>query len=267
MRRPSRRTGIWTLAVTTAVVAVGTILLPRIPQPLWYHNFADKRALAGVPNFGDVVSNVPFAIVGSLGLAFLYGNRGSEAFMDTRERWPYLGVFFGLVLTAIGSSYYHLAPDNARLVWDRIPMTIVFLGMVASVLTERVNVRFGLIALPVLLAIGVLSVAVWYRSELAGAGDLRFYAAVQVYAGILLLVALALPARYTRGSDLAVVVGFYVLAKVLETLDRQIFQLGHVVSGHTLKHLAGGLAGYWIVRMVQRREPVANSARVAVSQG
>jgi hypothetical protein len=40
-----------------------------------------------------------------------------------------------------------------------------------------------------------------------------------------------------------VVVAFYVLAKLLETFDRQIFALGHIASGHTLKHIMGGVSG------------------------
>jgi hypothetical protein len=54
-----------------------------------------------------------------------------------------------------------------------------------------------------------------------------------------------------------VVVGFYVLAKILETADRQVFGLGRIVSGHTLKHLAAAAAGYWILRMLQKRTPLA----------
>jgi len=49
------------------------------------------------------------------------------------------------------------------------------------------------------------------------------YAAVQAYALAVLLVALLLPAKYTRGADLLGVVGFYALAKILETADRQVF--------------------------------------------
>jgi hypothetical protein len=65
------------------------------------------------------------------------------------------------------------------------------------------------------------------------------------------------PPRYMFGSDLVVLAGFYVLAKVLETYDRAIFgMLGHVVSGHTLKHLAAAFAGYWILRMLKRRRPI-----------
>jgi hypothetical protein len=108
--------------------------------------------------------------------------------------------------------------------------------------------------LPVLLAIGLGSVLQWYLSELHGVGDLRFYSAVQAYSTLFLLIALLLPSSYTRGADLAIVAGFYVLAKVLELLDRPIFELGHVVSGHTLKHLAAAGAGYWILRMLLKRQ-------------
>lgn len=233
---------------------VAAILAPRVAQPLSYHNFADQRPWLGIPNFGDVASNLPFALVGVLGLTFII-RHGQHAFIDPRERWPYYFVFLGLVLTAFGSSYYHLAPDNARLTWDRLPMTIVFMSLVAAMIAERISVKAGLWLLPLLLAIGIASVVQWHLSEVSGDGDLRFYAAVQIYAGLVLLLMLYFPARYTRTSDLSVVVGFYVLAKLLETFDRSIFNhLGHIVSGHTLKHLAGAAAGYWILRMLQKRQ-------------
>jgi hypothetical protein len=106
---------------------------------------------------------------------------------------------------------------------------------------------------PLFLLIGVGSVFEWRVSELRGAGDLRFYAAVQLYSVLFLLIALLLPSHYTRGRDFAVVAGLYVLAKIVEALDRPIFELGHIVSGHTLKHLAAAGAGYWILRMLQKR--------------
>jgi hypothetical protein len=236
------------------VAAIG-LLLPRIPQPQSYHMFADQRSFLGIPNFGDVVSNLPFAVVGLWGLVSLLRSKQNPVpFIDPRERWPYLIVFGGLLLTAFGSSYYHLRPSNARLVWDRLPMTIVFMSLVSAIIVERISPRTGLWLLPVLLAIGLGSVLQWYLSELHGVGDLRFYSAVQAYSTLFLLIALLLPSSYTRGADLAIVAGFYVLAKVLELLDRPIFELGHVVSGHTLKHLAAAGAGYWILRMLLKRQ-------------
>ena len=104
---------------------------------------------------------------------------------------------------------------------------------------------------------GVASVLQWHWSELRGAGDLRFYAELQVFSMVVLLVALLLPRPYTRSADLAVVASFYVLAKALESSDQILFSLGHAISGHTLKHLAAAAAGYWILRMLRRRKPIS----------
>ena len=103
------------LIAPAVILAVIALFLSAIPQPLSYHNFADHRPWFGMPNFGDVVSNIPFAIVGIWGLLVMFAP-GRLQLLDSRERWPYLVMFASLILTAIGSGYYHLAPDNARLV-------------------------------------------------------------------------------------------------------------------------------------------------------
>jgi predicted membrane channel-forming protein YqfA (hemolysin III family) len=243
------------LIALAVVIAIIAFFLPPIPQPLSYHNFADQRPWLGIPNFADVVSNLPFAIVGVWGLMVLF-TPSTAKFSDPRERWPYVVMFAALILTAFGSAYYHFAPDNARLVWDRIPIMIVFMALVAAVIAERVSVPAGLALFPVLEVIGVASVVLWRASELAGHSDLRFYAAVQVYSILVLLLVLLFPPKYTRGSDFAIVVGLYVIAKILEEADRQVFALGHLVSGHTLKHLAAAAASYWILRMLKKRDLV-----------
>lgn len=234
-------------------MAVVVLLLPPIPQPESYHHFADQRRWLGIPNFWNVVSNLPFAIVGTWGILFLCKHT-RDVFLDLRERWPYLGVFIGLLLTAFGSAYYHLAPNNTSLVWDRLPMTIAFGSLIAALIAERISVRAGIQLMPWLIVFSVASVLQWYWTELHGHGDLRIYGAVQAYSTLAVVLVLLLPSRYTRGRDFVVVFGFYVLAKILETADRQIYTLGHVVSGHTLKHLAAAAAGYWILRMLQLRE-------------
>lgn len=247
-------------------MATVCVFLPRFSQPQSYHSFADSRSLLGIPNFGNVISNLPFAVIGFLGIAFLLRSGSDPScghFLDSRERWPYMIAFVGMLLTAFGSSYYHLNPNNARLVWDRLPMTLVFMSMVAAMIAERVQLRLGLILLPLLLIIGVASVLQWYESELHGVGDLRFYAAVQAYSALMLLIVLLFPPRYSRGYDLAIIVGFYALAKALEMLDRPIFSIGHLVSGHTLKHLAAAAAGYWLLRMLwmRRLSPLETTVR------
>jgi len=252
----SSRSSIWPFLALAAAVGIVALFVPRTPQPLSYHHFADRRSWRGIPNFGDVASNTLFLLAGFWGLAFLCRKSSQERFIDRSERWPYVFIFLGLLLTACGSAYYHLAPDNARLVWDRLPMTLVFMPLVAATIAERVNVKLGLWLLPVLIAVGVGSVLQWRLSEQQGAGDLRFYAAIQLYALLALLGALLWASRYTRGSDPLIVASFYVLAKICEAADRQIFSLGGFLSGHTLKHLAAGAGGLWILRMLQKRKPI-----------
>jgi len=252
----SKRTGIVVLVVLNALVVLAVLLAPRVAQPLSYHQFADTRSWLFVRNFGDVVSNLPFAIFGILGLVFLSSKSSAKTFLDPRERWPYLTLSLGILLTAFGSGYYHLIPNNARLVWDRLPMTIAFMSLISAMIAEVIDVTLGVRLLLPLLAIGILSVVRWHYSEERGAGDLRFYAGVQVYAVAALPLLLLLPPRYTRTSDLVWVGVFYSLAKALEAADRPIFALGHMVSEHTLKQLAAGASGYFILRMLKKREPI-----------
>lgn len=241
------------LAVTVAAAVLLVMSRPPMPQALDYHRMADERALLGLPNALNVLSNVPFAIVGLLGLAAAFARNGRPSpFVDRWERWPYAALFAGVTLTALGSSYYHLAPDNARLVWDRLPMAVGFMGLLTALLAERVSLTAGKWLFLPLLAAGAASVGYWYWSEIQNAGDLRPYLLVQF--GSLLVVVLLLwlyPARYSGTGYLAAGLAAYAAAKGLEIADRSIFALGHVVSGHTLKHLvaAGGVACLaWMLR-------------------
>jgi hypothetical protein len=59
------------LLAAAIVIGIIGLLLSPIPQPLSYHNFADRCGWLGIPNLGDVVSNLGFAIVGAWGLIVL----------------------------------------------------------------------------------------------------------------------------------------------------------------------------------------------------
>jgi hypothetical protein len=221
--------------------------------------FADGRAAWGIPNFWNVLSNLPFLVAGGMGLALLW--RGGGQFIDRRERLAYLVFFLGATLTCLGSAYYHLAPDNPRLVWDRLPMTLGFAGLVAAALAERVNLKTGLRSLWPLLLLGVVTVLYWHGSERAGAGNVIPYAAYQAWSVVVLvLVLLAFPARrYSHGGLLVWAAVWYGLAKVVETLDPQVFSwLGNTWSGHTIKHLLAANAVFAIVRQLRLRRPLAN---------
>jgi hypothetical protein len=250
----SKKTSITLLVIVAMLMVVIGLLLKPIPQPQAYHNFADQRSWLGMANAWNVLSNIPFALAGIWGL-FLLFSPGKVQFIDKRERWLWIGVSIGLILTAVGSGYYHLAPDNSRLVWDRLPMMIVFMSYVAALFSERINILLGLWLWPVMLGIGFYSVLLWQASELRGIGDLRFYLGVQVFTILVTSVMLLAPSPYNRTWDLAVVALFYGLAILFERFDHQIYMFnGGIISGHALKHLAGAMAGVWLIRMIKKRK-------------
>jgi hypothetical protein len=249
--------GVTLLAVALALV------LPAMPQPLAYHDFADKREAYGIENFLDVISNLAFTAAGLAGLVMVL--RPRTCFASPAERWPYLVFAVGVLATGAGSCYYHLEPNNETLFWDRLPMAISFMSLIAAQIVDRVDVRAGLLALVPMLVVGVGTVVYWIVTERLGRGNVVPYAVLQAYAVIVLLkLAVMHPSRYTHGNAIYAVFAGYLLAKGFEHFDRQIFELTGVVSGHTLKHVAAGIAGLPVVWMLWRRRLVS---RVAPAPG
>lgn len=258
------------LLLPAAVAIVLWLTVPPFAQPQGYHHFADTRGLAGIPNAGDTLSNLAILLVGMSGLACLLHptvRRGGRAFVHSGEALPYLVFFTGCALVGLGSAWYHLAPDNLRLFWDRLPMSLTFMAMLAGVIGDRVNPALARRTLPVLLLLGAAGAGHWIWTETSGAGDLRLYLATQAVpiASVLLLIALC-PCRYTRGRDVLVAIGWYGLALVAENLDRPILALTGLLSGHTLKHLLAATAMAWVLRMLLLRRPL-HTAGVGETRG
>ena len=245
------------MLMLAAVVVAATALIfsrPRIPQAPSYHDFADRRTFFGVANFWDVISNVPFLLVGIWGLFAVTSSKFQTSQFARSESWPYIVFFLGLALTFLGSSYYHLNPTNVRLMWDRLPMTLGFMGILSATIAERISVNTGVWLLFPLVAIGVLSVGYWYWTETQGKGDLRPYYVVQFGSILSVLAVLVIfPPRYTRSWCLVLALILYAAAKVAEAFDSEIYKLTQAVSGHTLKHLSAAAAGFFVVLMLQGR--------------
>jgi hypothetical protein len=222
----------------------GVFLLQPIAQSLSFHNFADQRAWLGIPNFGDVVSNLPFLFGGLSGLALL-----RESSVSRSIRLIYALLFLGVILTGIGSAYYHSNPNNDTLIWDRIPMTIVFMSFLSATVAELIDQRLGTRLLIPLVLVGITSVVWWHYTEGQGRGDLRLYFLVQYYPIVFipLIIGLYFDRTYKPVlRSLIWVVVWYVIAKLFEQLDRPIYAtLG--ISGHTLKHLAAALSSWYFV--------------------
>ncbi len=247
--RPSVR---WAFILATALAAVLIVaFIQPVPQPQSYHDFADHRAILGIPNGLDVLSNLPFIAVGLLGLYFIVK---PKADFNAAQQWSYATLFAGLVLTGFGSAYYHLAPDNQRLIWDRLPMTIAMAGFVVALLVDRFGPRV-ISLLPVLMAVGVGSVVQWGLSEQHGHGDLRWYA---LYQGMIMIFAaevlLMFPSPESGTREFAIAALANLAAKIFELLDVPIYQFGGIISGHTLKHLSASLGFISLVVLVWRKQ-------------
>ena len=246
---------IWLVAGFTLLCLGTALFLPPTPQPLPYHAFADQRVLFGIPNFFDVSSNVVFLIAGAFGLVAALQRH--TAFQSAFERWPYAVFFFAVLLTAFGSAYYHLAPDNERLFWDRLPMAIGFMALIAAQIVDRIDARAGLTLLVPMLLLGAAVVIHWRATERTGAGNVVPYLILQGYSMVILLFVAALfPSRYTHATLVYAALAAYAAAKVCEAYDRSILGLTGSVSGHTLKHLLAGTAALIVCRMLWLRRPV-----------
>lgn len=223
-----------------------------ILQDRGYHVFADSRSCLGIANFGNIVSNLLFLLIGLAGSAWCW--------RDRRGAWRSWLVFFaGVTLVFFGSAYYHSNPNDHTLVWDRLPMTVAFMALFAALVSEHVTPKVEIPLLAAALAIGLFSVLWWQWSS-----DLRIYIWVQ---GAPLLaipyVVAAFPRRYSLSHYLIYGVGLYALAKIAELMDFELFEAtAGVISGHSAKHLLAALAVYCVLRMLQQRQsltPVASS--------
>ena len=228
------------LAILLAILVWA--MLPAIPQNPSYHQFADQRQWFGVPHAADTLSNFAFAVVGVVGLVALASRRllRFSAATDAGMWW----IALGLVFTAIGSAWYHLDPTNATLFWDRLPMTLVFAGVLGAAIAQRVGSSAGRAGLALLIPLGIVSVVYWRIT-----GDLSLYLTLQ-FGGIATLLLLLL---FTRKGDDSIpwvwVLAWYGLAKVAEFADQGIWDATRgLIAGHTLKHLlaaAAGAAALW----------------------
>ncbi len=233
---------------------VAVTFIDPVAQDLQYHQFADQSTYFKIPNTLNVVSNLFFAFVGLSGL-FCLCIRRSLVVIDAI--FPVYATFFAaLVLIAPGSAYYHWMPDNQSLVWDRLPITLAFMSFFSIILAERMSLRFAKIMFLPLLITGVLSIAYWHYSELAGVGDLRLYGIVQFLPMLLIpIILLMFDAKFTHDRALWWFLGCYLIAKGFEAVDDQIFEFLTLISGHSLKHLVASIGCLIYLRYLQFRSP------------
>lgn len=238
------------------LAVIGAAVNGPIAQDPDYHKFADERTILSIPNFWNVVTNVPFVIVGAMGMLPLARGRGVVGGLG-ELRTIYFTFFLGVFATGIGSAFYHYEPANRTLVWDRVPITVSLMAFFSAVTGEHISINAGRKLVWPLIALGTFSVLYWYMSELRGTGDLRLYALVQ-YLPVLLtpVILLAYRSRLIPSCYLWSAVGSYGVAKIAESFDGQLYGAMKIISGHSIKHLAAALGAYIFYLALRRRRAV-----------
>ncbi len=246
MPKDLSRTEKYALLFIGALIFIG-LLLPHIGQPEEYHRFADHREWLGIPHAADVMSNIVFVAVGLLGLLRMQTRNAAAA--TEKVRIPLTVFFTGLVLTGIGSSYYHWAPDSHTILFDRLPMVIAFAGVIGTFLSQRISVRVGMVGMTISLLAGITGLAISLVN-----GSLALYLVLQFGGLAGLVVGLLLTHDADDPFPWWGLVGWYVLAKFFEIGDHFFWDMTqHLLSGHTLKHLAAGMAGMVLLNAMRAR--------------
>ncbi len=222
------------------------IFIGPISQDIGYHDFADKREMLGVFNFNDVISNVLFLLFGVWGLMNF---PKKQIFQPIRIH--YFIFCLGVVLTGLGSAFYHLNPNNTTLVWDRVPMTIAFMSFFSATVVDYINIDMGRKILIPALIFGIASVLYWHITEGTGQGDLRPYAIVQFLPMILipLMIVMYEPESIQERFIIWGLV-LYGLSKIFEALDKYMFYVSsEIISGHSVKHVFAAIGSFFIMKM------------------
>ena len=160
--RIGRRGALTMLVAMTLATAFGLLAWGPVPIGISAHVYADTREWLGIPNAENVLSNLPFALIGAWGLWW----QARAPAGGTRLAWSCFSA--AVLCTAFGSALYHWAPGNGALVFDRLPIAWACAALLCAFLAERVDARWaGVPALVVALLVASASVAWWWLGERA----------------------------------------------------------------------------------------------------
>jgi hypothetical protein len=256
--RTRARIQTWGLiGIALALYGVLRFVFGPLPQDPSYHILADTRLCGFIPRAGDVLTNLSILTAGVAGV-FLW----RRVHLAREERAAYALLVAGMLLTAFGSAYYHWAPGDARLVWDRLPMMLVLAALLTFLLADRIDPVFATVALWPVALLGAASVLWWAWTRWQGADDLRLYLMVRIGTGVAIACLLLLRrGRHSGAPWLWAALALDVVMTVAERLDNEIYSAtGMFVSGHNVKHLLAGVLLGCTLAWLALREPSSPSA-------
>ena len=220
-----------------------------------FHLFADTRIWHGIPNACDVLSNVGFLVAAAAGLFAL--GRLPRISLTQAQRATAVLFFAGLAISGFCSGFYHLHPDDSRLMVDRSGMSIAFAGLLGLAAATGFGERAGVFA-----ASGLL-LAAPFAIFAAASGHLVPWAIMQ-FGGMVALCVFASrkPVPGALHVHWLAILAIYSLAKLCEVNDDTIFELTrHFASGHTLKHVVAAFSAWPVLAALHRRRSMQNGER------
>ncbi|CAN1120964.1 hypothetical protein LINPERPRIM_LOCUS1029 [Linum perenne] len=248
------------------------LVTPTIPLSNKHHLFADKRNFVGIPNTLNVITNFPFLVVGVVG--FVLSLRGFLLNISLPgELFGWVFFYGGMVAVAFGSAYYHLKPEDGRVMWDTLPMIIAYSSLFSSFMVERLGKRVGLSC-----SFGLLGLVMLTSAYTRTFNDLRLCMMFQLIPCVAIpCMNTMLPTKYTHSTYWFCASGAYLLSKLQGSLDHKIYHTNcYFISGHSLEHLCLAAAPVLLTAMLIRRnvkfqrlvgdeEILGNAARVRKS--
>lgn len=200
----------------------------KIPLPPSYHNLADTRKLLNVKNGYNVISNLA---VFAPTLYLLQKHN-----LNTKNKI----LAFHISLIALTSTYYHLYPTNARIVWDMLSIATTHAVVLSYFVEEKIAITLYLFS--------IISVIYWSLYN-----DLRPYILLLVGIPLYIILQIYNDERVKQYIIPLIISG--VFARYAEYNDSNIFKITNkTISGHTLKHLSAGISLYLTIIILGKLE-------------
>jgi hypothetical protein len=201
-------------------------ILPSIPTLQEYHNFVDKSSFYGIQNGKNILSNLFVALP-----AFYLIYR--------EQKISFLSI--NILLLAISSAYYHVNPSHNTIFMDMI----FVISLNTIILSYFVDTDIGFW----MYIMGIVSVFYW-----------KLYDNILPYEFLKIMIPMyGLYCLYgTKVSNYIIpFLCLTILIRYSEYNDKKIYKATNkLISGHSLKHILGGIDIYIVILVLQKLNKV-----------
>lgn len=206
-----------------------------------------------VQTFLNVFTSLPLSVAGAIGIRKAVERR-DEALSATGL--PFLTFCFSLILSGVGSIWYHSFPSPANLLWDRLPIALSLASLACGIANLYPGSLWGTKLLGPAVVTTVSTVVYWNVTRLRGHEDLVPYAVAQVAAAMFVCYVsfLQWPHKATSGI-LRFALLAYAAGRVLEGMQAVIYSKIGFDFAHPGKHLLMSAACFLMISALSESLP------------